>query len=71
MSFLYKKHIADSMGFGGSSFTIRGLKGEIDRGMILYISVWGKGCELLTWTNKRLSLPFVSFSSAETTSYNP
>ena len=38
MSFLYKKHIADGMGFGGSSFTIfRELKGEIDRGMILYI----------------------------------
>ena len=71
MSFLYKKHVAESMGFGGSSFTIRGLKGEIDRGMILYISVWGKGFELLTWTNKRLSLPFVFFSSAETTSYNP
>lgn len=32
MSFLYKKHIADSMGFGGSSFTIRGLKGEIGVG---------------------------------------
>ena len=38
MSFLYKKNIADSMGFGGFSFIIRGLKGEIEVGYCTFRS---------------------------------